>query len=169
MDEVVKEEEEIFILDPRKKKCWEFYIGIKSDTIGNAYQSALKAGYAESYAAVITTRPWFIDKKRRSNLLNKAEKVIEKTLEYSTDGIDGEGREKVDKELLRIQTDVAKHITKTLGKDEGYSEKSEVKLDGQGIVFLPQELMDKYGLGSEEEITNNETKDVNENSGQKSE
>lgn len=146
--ELPVEQEEVFILDPRKKRCWEFYIGIKSETMGNAYQSAMRAGYAESYAATITTRPWFIEKKRRFNLVSKAEKALDKTLEYVTDAVNEKGEMHIDKELLRIQTDVAKYITKTLGKEEGYAERNELTgKDGSAIVFLPQELMDKYQLG----------------------
>jgi hypothetical protein len=110
-----------FSLDPRQKECWDLYINPKSKTFGNAKQSALKVGYEPDYADQITTSEWFIGKVRRLNMLNKAEKVLDKALTYKTENDEG----KVVTDLLRIQTDVAKHITKTLGKDEGYSEKIE--------------------------------------------
>ena len=134
--------------DIRQKTCWDFYVDPKSETFGNAYRSAMKAGYAESYAATITTVPFFSEKIRRMNLLSKAEKALDKTLNYGTD-YEIDGVEKVDKELLRIQTDVAKHITKTLGKDEGYAERSEVTgKNGSAIVFMPAELIEKFNLGT---------------------
>lgn len=108
-------------LDPRQKLCWELYIKPGTEYFGNAYQSAMKAGYEEGYAAQITTVDWFLDKVRRLNMLNKAEKVLDKTLNYETEDADG----KVKTDLLKIQTDVAKHITNTLGKHEGYSTKGE--------------------------------------------
>lgn len=111
-----------YVMDPRQKECWELYINPKSKTFGNAYQSAKKVGYTEGTASQITTEDWFIEKLRRLNMLGKAEKVLDKTLSYESE--DKRGRVQTD--LLRIQTDVAKHITKTLGKDEGYSERTEV-------------------------------------------
>jgi hypothetical protein len=135
------------LFDVRQKTCWDLYVDPKSETFGNAYRSAMKAGYSESYSATITTMSFFLEKVRRMNLLSKAEKALDKTLNYGTDyKIDGV--EKVDKELLRIQTDVAKHITKTLGKDEGYAERSEVTgKNGSAIVFMPAELIEKFNLG----------------------
>src|ERR1035437_2102779 len=135
------------LFDVRQKTCWDLYVDPKSETFGNAYRSAMKAGYSESYSATITTMSFFLEKVRRMNLLSKAEKALDKTLNYGTDyKIDGV--EKVDKELLRIQTDVAKHITKTLGKDEGYAERSEVTgKNGSAIVFMPAELDRKFNLG----------------------
>lgn len=109
-------------LDPRQNLCWKLYIDPKSETFGNGLQSAIKAGYEPEYAAQITVAKWFIDRLRRLNMLNKAEKVLDDTLTYPA--VNEEG--KVDTQLLRVQTDVAKHITKTLGKDEGYSERTEL-------------------------------------------
>lgn len=111
-----------YFLDPRQKLCWELYITPGTEYFGNAYQSAMKVGYTEGTAAAITTETWFQEKLRRLNMLGKAEKVLDKTLTYKTTDEDG----KVIVDLLRVQTDVAKHITKTLGKDEGYSERTEM-------------------------------------------
>lgn len=122
-------------LDPRQKLCWDSYINPKSETFGNAYQSCLKAGYEESYATQITATEWFIDKVRRLNMLGKAEKVLDKTLTYATEDDNG----KVKTDLLRIQTDVAKHITATLGKNEGYSTRNE--LTGKDGRDLPTPIL----------------------------
>jgi hypothetical protein len=120
-----------FLADPRQILTWELYVKPGTDYFGNAYQSAMKAGYEEGYAAQITTAEWFLDKLRRLNMLSKAEKVLDKTLTYEP--LDEKGEIKVD--LLRVQTDVAKHITKTLGKDEGYSERSELTgKDGKELI-----------------------------------
>lgn len=127
-------------LDPRQKLCWGNYVDQTKPTFSNAYQAALSAGYTHYYSKTITTRPWFKDKVRRTHLLTKAEKVINKILDMETDKAD----------ILRVQSDVSKHITKTLGKDEGYTEKTEVSGSGSNIVFLPQELINKFGLGKEE-------------------
>lgn len=109
-----------FVYDPRQKLFWELYNDLKSETFSNAYQSAMKAGYTEGYSAQITTQDWFLEKMRRSGMLSKAEKVLDRTLTFEP--VDEKGEIKTD--LLRIQTDVAKHITKTLGKED-YSERQE--------------------------------------------
>jgi len=120
--------------DPREKVMWDFYVESLINGGGNAYESAIKAGYEESSAKNITLRGWFkerVDGLRRKEMLSKAEKVLDKTLTYETE--DAEGKVKTD--LLRIQTDVAKHITETLGKNDGFSKRNE--LTGKDGKDLP--------------------------------
>lgn len=139
------------IMDVKQKTCWDFYVNPKSPTFGNGKGSAIRAGYSESYSHNIGNQPFFKDKLRRLNMLPRAEKVLKKALIMDTKDING--REQAD--LLRIQVDAAKHITKTLGKDEGYSERSEVTgKDGSPIVFLPAELMEKYAIPADAEEIN---------------
>lgn len=116
-----------YLLDPRQLACWNFYIDPKSATFGNGTQSAIKAGYEPDYADQITTVDWFKGKVRRLNMLGKAEKVLEKALDYETDSIGDDGKTKVQVDLLRVQTDVAKTVATTLGKDEGYSSKIQIE------------------------------------------
>jgi len=120
--------------DPREQICWDFYV--ESITAGqvNAYESAIKAGYEESSAKNITLRGWFkerLEDLERKDMLSKAEKKLAKTLTY-----DVEDREtgKVQTDLLRIQTDVAKHLTSTLGKNKGYSTKVEQENTGNMTI-----------------------------------
>lgn len=124
-----------FLLDPRQIMCWDFYIDPKSETFGNGRQSAIRAGYEVDYADQITTSEWFKGKLRRLNMLGKAEKVLDKTLTYETE--DEDGKVKVD--LLKVQTDVAKHITETLGKNEGYSKRNELTGKDGGSIEISNE------------------------------
>jgi hypothetical protein len=132
-------------MDPRQKLCWDLYINPKSKTFGNAYQSAMKAGYEEATAAQITCIEWFKDKCRRLNLLNKAEKVLEECLEMPICTTEfqgyGEGKEEVvvtNPALVKIKQDTAKFIASTQGKDEGYSTRSELTgKDGKDLVPKP--------------------------------
>jgi len=110
-----------WVLDPRQKLCWELYASPKSETFGNGLQSAIKAGYEPEYANQITTTEWFKDKVRRLNLLSKAEKVLDETLEIIP--IDEFGNP--DSALHRVKLDAAKFIASTQGKDEGYSTRTE--------------------------------------------
>lgn len=136
--------------DPREQICWDNYINsITTSGKGNAYRAAMDAGYSHFNAKNITVRDWFkarLRNLRRKNMLNKAEKVLNKTLNYVTETEKGEVRT----DLLRIQADVAKHITKTLGKDEGYSERSELTgKDGKEIEvkqILTKEQIDELIL-----------------------
>ena len=123
-----------YSLDPRQKLCWEYYISPKSETFGNAYQSAVRVGYEESYATQITVSQWFIDKVRRLNLVSKGEKVLDETLEMDTNNHIKVGDEiviKIDPALMKIKQDTAKFVLERLGKDEGYTTKSELGVIGE--------------------------------------
>ena len=109
-----------FMLDPRQLTCWKYYTDHKSETFGSARGSAIRAGYDEEYASQITTSEWFLAKVRRMNMLSKAEKVLNETLE-----IDHTESGKVVPSILSIKNDVAKFLAKTQGKNEGYSERHE--------------------------------------------
>ena len=142
-------------LDPRQSLCWGYYIDQKSGTFSNAYRSALKAGYGNGAASVITNRVWWKDKRRRSRLLSKSEHITDKI--FDMEAVDKDGNIKAD--ILRVQADTAKHIQKTLGKDEGYSERTETIGNGSNVVFLPAELIEKFNLGTKV-ATNEEQKDA---------
>lgn len=113
-----------YSFDPRQKLCWELYIDPKSKTFANAYQSAQIAGYEESYAAVITTRPWFEEKVRKLNMVSKAERNLDKALDYKQEDEYGN----IMPDIARLVIDVSKTVVTTLGKNEGYSTKVEQEL-----------------------------------------
>jgi hypothetical protein len=130
--------------DPREQTCWDLYVESIAKGQVNAYQSAIQAGYEESSAKNITLRGWFkerLEELERKDMLSNAEKVLAKTLKYSTE--DKDGNVKVD--LLRVQLDASKHLTSTLGKNKGYSTKVETDLTsgGEKIVFMPPEIVNK--------------------------
>jgi hypothetical protein len=135
-----------FTLDPRQLLCWKSYTDPKSETFGNARQSAIKAGYEEDYANQITVTEWFKVKVRRIGLLDKAEKVLEETLDLDT--LDEEGKK--DKGLHALKLDAAKFIAKTQGKNEGYSERQE--LTGKDGAPLPTPILN--GVVSSSNATN---------------
>jgi hypothetical protein len=125
-------------LDPRQKLCWDNYTNPKSETFGNATQSAIKAGYTDGTADTITTTEWFIGRLWRLNATSTGEKKMKQLLEL--DLYDHEN--KVDVGIARIQADLAKFLTSTQGKNEGYSTRTEqTGKDGEsislGVVMLP--------------------------------
>lgn len=115
-------------LDPRQKLCWENYVNPKSPTFGNVTQSALAAGYEESYSDTISQSEWFCDKMWKLNATFTSEKKIRELLELPL--LDQGG--KVDVGVARIQADLAKFMASTLGKDEGYSTKQELDHTSKG-------------------------------------
>lgn len=136
--------------DPREQVMWDIYVTGIAKGKENAYEAAKKAGYEEATCKQITVRSWFIERKdklRRKGMLSKAEQVLEKTLNYETENEEG----KVDVPLLRVQTDVAKTVVQTLGKDEGYSSRSE--LTGKDGKDLPVPILHVLPNNSDEENT----------------
>jgi len=133
--------------DPREQVMWDIYVTKLAKGIENAYESAVEAGYEDATARQITVRSWFLERKqklKRKEMLSKAEKVLDKTLSYSTEKEDGT----VQSDLLRIQTDVAKHVTSTLGKDEGYSSRTEnTGKNGTPLqVIIPKAVADAFNI-----------------------
>ncbi len=120
------------MIDPRQQIMWDLYVDPKSKTFGNAYGSAVAAGYSTILARQVYVRAWFKDKvaafKRRGVILSDAEKALAKTLRYKTDEeieLNGKKHTMVNTKLLAVQIDAAKHVTKTLGKDQGWAERVE--------------------------------------------
>ena len=125
--------------DPREQIMWDIYIEKMANGKVNAYESAIEAGYEESSAKNITLRGWFkdrLDNLARIEMLSLAEKKLKKTLEYDPEKVNKDGGKEIKTDLLRIQTDVAKHLTETLGKDKGYSKRNEVT-GKDGKDFIP--------------------------------
>jgi hypothetical protein len=113
-------------LSPRQIEFLRLYNNPKSETFGNALQSALKAGYSQDYAESLTAQcpEWFSENLgRRKRMLSKAEIVLEESLDWEDE---------------RLKLDSAKFIAKTLGKDEGYSDRTEhTGKDGASIKVEP--------------------------------
>ncbi len=127
-------------VDGKRQKCWDLYIKSWRAGVPNARQAALDAGFAYNTAVNITNQDWFKKKKdklRRSKMMSKAESNLSRILNMKYDKIkildDGTEEEVIDKDLLRVVYDASKTIVTTLGKDEGYSTKTEVtgKMDSE--------------------------------------
>lgn len=143
--------------DPREQIMWDIYVKNLDSGVDNAKQAALDAGYTESSANKITVCSWFAERKdklRRKGLLSKAEKVLEKTLNYDTETIafdkggnlitNDEGRPHLitNTSLLKIQADVAKTVATTLGSKEGYVSKTELEV----TTLTEEEKVELRGL-----------------------
>lgn len=134
--------------DPREQIAWDIYVANLSKGIDNAYAAAIEAKYSEDSARNVTMREWFkerLGKLKRKEMLSKAERNLDKTLDLVT--LNKEGLE--DPQLLKIKVDVSKTIVSTLGKDEGYSTRSEVTgKDGKDLIPEPLSEEDKAKLNT---------------------
>lgn len=105
----------------------------------NAKQAALTAGYSETTAANITNLGWFKEKfqrLKRKDFLSKAERNLEKFLDLDYSKLDDLGNEVVDIDKARLVADMTKLTVTTLGKDEGYSSKSQIDQKVSGEVQI---------------------------------
>jgi len=97
--------------DPREQICWDFYVKSIQENRENAYKSAIDAGYAEDTARNITMNEWFkerLRKLKRKEMFSKAERNLDYVLDM---------------------------VAKTLGKEEGYSERTELTgKDGKDLI-----------------------------------
>lgn len=114
------------ILTPQQEAFLSYYTNPKSETFSNALQSALKAGYSQEYSESITSKNlgWLTENVGDMKMLNKAEKVLNKTLEYEP--VNEEG--KIDTSLLAIQNKTAQFVAERLNKGK-YSTKGDDAAD----------------------------------------
>jgi len=110
-------------MNPQRIAFKEYYTNPLSETFNNIEQSAIKAGFSESYAKVLlsesTGNEWVKNIIKNYKLKSKAERNLERLLDQE--------------ENLPIQADMTKFTLKTLGKDE-YSEKQEIEMRTKLII-----------------------------------
>lgn len=122
-------------LNPQQAAFKENYTNPTSETFGNAYRSALAAGFSDEYAGVLTAPSkeveWVAEIVSDVKRLQKAEKVLDKTLDLIDDK---------DVNKKRLAQDSAKFVASRLGKRK-YSERSE--LTGADGKELPIPILAK--------------------------
>jgi len=129
-------------LTPQQELFLASYTNPKIDTFGNAYQSAIKAGFEESYALnIMSLLPdWLSESIGDMKRLRKAEKNLEEV--QNLDIYDENG--KPDAQIIDKRTKVDLFMAERLDKAK-YSSRSEVTgKDGNAIIFAPAELLEKY-------------------------
>jgi hypothetical protein len=117
--------------DPRQQKTWDIYVQMFKEGKPNAKEAALLAGYAPNFAGNIVNTKWFKEKKKRlkkKNMLSKAESNLSRLMRMDWSSIklvDGVEVEEINIDKAKLVGDISRYITSTLGKDEGYSTKTE--------------------------------------------
>ena len=143
----------------RRELCGELYMKTVRDGEPNARWAARQAGFAENTCLNIGNLGWFKEKKdklRRSKMMTNAERNIARLMNIGITRLkkleDGSSEEVFDVEKARIVADMSKLIVTTLGKDLGYSSKTEVK-----VTALPTPIMELEAMDITPLIENNET------------
>lgn len=117
-------------LNPQQQKFKELYLDPGSETFGNAYKSAVGAGFTDNYARQITAKgnDWVCEIVRDKELLDLAEQRLR-------DALDLDLREA---KYTKSVVDVAKFVSERLGKEK-FSKRQE--LTGPDGKELPAPIM----------------------------
>lgn len=101
-------------LDQRQQNFIVNYFSPESETYLNAHRSAIASGYREEYAQNITAQmpKWLSEQLEYNNrVVTKAKRRLEQFID--------------DKSDKRVSSDMVKFTLKTLGKEEGFTERNE--------------------------------------------
>lgn len=128
------------LLNPQQEEFLSFYTNPKSETFGNALQSALKAKYSQEYSEnMIGQMPeWLSENISDMKRLRKAEKNLDEV--QNLDIYNENGRP--DAQLIEKRTKVDFFLMETLDKAK-YSKRTDVTSKGESVVFLPTEVLNK--------------------------
>lgn len=121
--------EEGKLLTPQQELFLAEYTNPKSDNFGNARQSALRAGYSETYANNITDSmpDWLLENIGDMKRLRKAERNLEEVQNIQI--YNEEGR--ADPQLIEKRTKVDMFLAERLDKNK-YSTKTHTDLTSGG-------------------------------------
>ena len=124
-------------LNSRQAAFLKFYADPTSETYMNAKKSALKAGYAKTYAEqIVSSAPWLSKTISKASLMRKAKVVLDDSLTFK-DKSNPVG-------AAKIRFDAAKFIASS---DEEFSAKSEQRIEHdvtQNAFEKIGELLEKY-------------------------
>ena len=125
------------ILSPKQIEFFKHFLDKKSPTFSNITQSAIKAGYSESFAKNLTSimPKWLSETIGDEKIIKKAEKNLEMALDGLLDDPERGKRE--------IQYKATEFSLRTL-KREKYSERKEhTGKDGEPITIIQREKIEK--------------------------
>lgn len=117
------------LIDPKQSQAVSNYKNPKSETFGNLYQSLLKAGFAETYCKTIYNKiPDWLSQSTVNTVENvvQADKNIKKYLNYD---IDLEDPKPKDMDIMKIQADLSKFVTKSKYGAEEDDSKPNVQIN----------------------------------------
>jgi hypothetical protein len=129
-------------VNPRQELCWALYINPDSDTFGNAYASAIKAGYEETTSLIITTSPWFQKKLERLNRANRALKNLDEVINLEIKEMDDkDGLLRSD--LLKHRSEISNKILEVTNDEWNPKRKIDITSQGDKVVGITYIIPDK--------------------------
>ncbi len=140
-----------YVVDPRQALFLEYYLDPKAGTFSNALQSALKAGFTQSYAESLMAQlpEWLSEKLGELNMLSKAERNLNKMLDLETEVIAG----RHDDRILRIKADISKFVAERLGKTKYGGATNTVNIQINSVSGMSNEQLEAI-LKERNESTN---------------
>lgn len=116
------------LLTPQQELFLSLYTDIKSDTFSNATQSAIKAGYEESFAKNITgiMPKWLFEFIGDNKLLGKAERNLEKALDIDI----------TDEKIGGRALEATKFVAERLGKQKYSTRIENTGPDGKNLLTI---------------------------------
>ena len=128
-------------LDKRQLDFLAYYMNPKSPTFTNAYQSAIKAGFAKQYAESITSMEldWLSEAMGNQKMVKKAEKNLDEFLGFGNK----------DKDKLKIKADISKFVAERLNKNKWSQRQEYTGKDGKEIVIqISKEVANKNNVSN---------------------
>jgi hypothetical protein len=128
---------------------WSNYINPRVDTFGNAYKSALVAGYTDESARNVTRKDWFKHgESYYSELLHKAEEVLLEDLDmdiWEEVIYRGKktGEKRINPNLARIRSEMARFVLLTIGRHKYHYYKKNEREDTLSPLVQGNEAMDR--------------------------
>lgn len=113
----------------QQQQFLKYFLDPKSPTWGNYLQSALRANYSQEYSESISYQmpDWLSESLGKTKLVQKAEKNLEMALDGLLDD--------AEKGPKNIQWKATEMTLKTQGKDQGYTERTELTgKDGKDLI-----------------------------------
>lgn len=142
-----------YIYSQKYAIAFDYYSDPKSETFDNAYKSALKAGFPESSAKVITaTKWWKHEQEMLEELLPLAERNIKDilTMDVNAKRYDPETGEVIaemlDPKLLRIKSDMSTFVAETRG-NKRYNKKIKIEDTTAPVVEKNPEIKAMFSIG----------------------
>ncbi len=133
----------------RRELCWKYYLETVRDGNPDGKNSALKAGFAPNTAVNIGNLGWFKKKKdklRQSKMMTNSERNLARFVNMKITKLkqleDGSTEEVFDIEKAKLVADISKFILSTIGKDKGYSQKTEVKVTAMPVPIMQLDAID---------------------------
>lgn len=139
------------VFNPRQQRFLALYLDPKSDTRGNALQSALKAGFKQEYAEVILNKDltWVSEGVGKDKMLEKAERNLDEFLDLdpwiTQKNKDGDEYKKYSSETLKVKADVTKFVAGTVGRLK-YGSKDPDGGSKTLIINITGETASRYGI-----------------------